>query len=255
MGNIQCDCSFVQTQDVSNKSEEIKAVETRLRALSSPEKYIKDDHPTTMATDSELRALLKTCCYLREFLAKSHPLVGRKGPVCPFVPGSLRMDAMYLSVIHSKSKGTTTTFEEVEDVARSFVDRFHSLEPMTGKKAAYKAVVLIFPDIPPSAAPAIIDRVQLKLKPEFVSKGLMIGEFHENNNASMLTTWLLVSCSLTVFFSKMFDFTFHFQVVYGTRTFIRCGLPFPHWRFDALCQPIWCFCPRQSMRRDSEFNF
>ena len=207
MGHIECDCSFVETQDVSNKSKEIKEVETRLRALSSPKKRrafsqnIKhsDDTPISqlqcpVASEGELKALLKTCCYLREFLAKPHPLVGRKGPVCPFVPGSLRMDAMYLSVIRSESKGSTTTFEEVENVARSFVDRFHSLEPKTGRKAAYKAVVLIFPDIPPSKAPAIIDKVQLKLKPEFVSKGLMIGEFHEHNNACMLIHDFIWDC-------------------------------------------------------------
>lgn len=111
-------------------------------------------------------------------MAKPHPLVGRKGPVCPFVPGSLRMNAMYLSVLKD-----LITFDAVEKVARSFVDRFHSLEPKTGKKAAYKAVVLIFPDIPLCDAHNIIDKVQLKLKPEFVAKGLMIGEFHRNNNA------------------------------------------------------------------------
>ena len=29
----------------------------------------------------DLTALMETCCYLREFLAKPHPLVGRRGPV------------------------------------------------------------------------------------------------------------------------------------------------------------------------------
>merc|ERR1719419_1206385 len=183
MGNIQCDCSFVEAQDVSNKSQEILEVESRLRAMSmTPRPPAPPEAMDTVTTDAEMAALLKTCCYLREFLAKPHPLVGRKGPVCPFVPGSLRMDAMYLAVVCSDNK-RTTTFEEVEEVARSFVERFHSLEPRTGKKAAYKAVVLIFPDIPLAKAPEIIDRVQLKLKPEFVSKGLMIGEFHKNNNA------------------------------------------------------------------------
>eukprot|EP00505_MAST-04D_sp_SCG-Rhode-Island_P006597 Stramenopile-MAST_4_protein_6597 len=32
-------------------------------------------------------------------------------------------------------------------------------------------------------APDVIDNVQLKLKPEFVANGLMIGEFHKHNNA------------------------------------------------------------------------
>merc|ERR1719203_801606 len=115
MGNIKCDCSFVEAQDVSNKSEEIQAVETRLRALSSPQRCpvrspVTKSESTT--SDSELKALLKTGCYLREFLAKPHPLVGRKGPVCPFVPGSLRQNAMYLSVLKD-----VNTFDAVERVA------------------------------------------------------------------------------------------------------------------------------------------
>eukprot|EP01084_Bolivina_argentea_P051028 93864_1 len=185
MGDIKCDCGFVQEQDVSNKSENIKDVETRLRSISSPGKSSENSNSKNSDTSpKELKSFLKTCCYLREFLAKPHPLVGRKGPVCPFVPGSLRVNAMYLAVITTqKSQNLNSVFMEVENVARSFVERFHTLEPTKGRKAAYKAVVLIFPDIDLSDAHDIIDKVQLKLKPEFVSKGLMIGEFHRNNNA------------------------------------------------------------------------
>jgi hypothetical protein len=46
----------------------------------------------------------------------------------------------------------------------------------------YKAIVLIFPDMPLYFAPELIDSVQTELKPLFVNKGLMIGEFHSANN-------------------------------------------------------------------------
>ena len=179
-GEVNCDCGFVQTQDVSHKSEDVREL-------------TKTEHDSNTSPE-ELKSLLKTCCYLREFLAKPHPLVGRKGPVCPFVPGSLRMNAMYLSVLKNK-----TTFEEVEKIARSFVNRFHSLEPKTGRKAAYKAVVLVFPDIALSDAHDIIDKVQLKLKPEFVAKGLMIGEFHRNNNACMYSNCIFAYSTRNLF--------------------------------------------------------
>jgi hypothetical protein len=45
---------------------------------------------------------------------------------------------------------------------------------------------LIFPDVPLAHAPVCIDQVQGKLKTEFVRRGLMIGEFHKNNNAAGL---------------------------------------------------------------------
>ena len=37
--------------------------------------------------------------YVRKFLAKTHRDIGRSGPVCPFVPKSLRKDALHFSVI------------------------------------------------------------------------------------------------------------------------------------------------------------
>ena len=46
--------------------------------------------------------------------------------------------------------------------------------------------MLIFPDINHDQAPELIDSVQKELKPLFVEKGLMIGEFHKMNNGEGL---------------------------------------------------------------------
>ena len=48
---------------------------------------------------------------------------------------------------------------------------------------SYKAIILIFPELPLEDAPEMIDDLQKRLKPKFVSEGLMLGEFHLNNNA------------------------------------------------------------------------
>ena len=63
------------------------------------------------------------------------------------------------------------------------IERFKHLEPTTGPKAQYKAIILIFPFISLEEAPEMIDGLQKKLKPLFVSEGLMVGEFHKLNNA------------------------------------------------------------------------
>merc|ERR1711916_39272 len=51
-----------------------------------------------------------------------------------------------------------------------------------GKKALNKAVIFVFPDVPLARAHRVVDRAQAILKPEFVARGLMVGEFHLNNN-------------------------------------------------------------------------
>ena len=49
-------------------------------------------------------------CYIRNFLAKAHPCVGRKGPVCPFVPQSLRRNTLYMGIVRT---GENTKREQI----------------------------------------------------------------------------------------------------------------------------------------------
>ena len=55
-------------------------------------------------------------CYLREFLAKPHPAVGRPGPVCPFVPTSLKKDLIYMSVIRTSGLSEATPGTEQHEL-------------------------------------------------------------------------------------------------------------------------------------------
>eukprot|EP00518_Triparma_eleuthera_P018090 CAMPEP_0197545810 /NCGR_PEP_ID=MMETSP1320-20131121/701_1 /TAXON_ID=91990 /ORGANISM="Bolidomonas sp., Strain RCC2347" /LENGTH=606 /DNA_ID=CAMNT_0043105347 /DNA_START=13 /DNA_END=1833 /DNA_ORIENTATION=+ len=134
-------------------------------------------------------------CYVREFLAKPHPAVGRGGPVCPFVPTSLKKNSIYMSVVRTNGiKGLIEDVKEREKqirkvlakLLRDFVPIFEGLEPSKGKLRQFKAIILIFPDIKANQAHDIIDAVQVLVKESFVEKGLMCGEFHETNNASGL---------------------------------------------------------------------
>jgi len=131
----------------------------------------------------ELAALQSTLCYVREFLAKPNPNLGRKGPTCPFVPKSLQLDSIYMSVLGKERVGTIT---DLDRLLLSAMETFKQLEPSSGPKASYKAIILIFPDLEPSEVPAMIDGTQKRLKPVFVEEGLMLGEFHLRNNATGL---------------------------------------------------------------------
>ena len=136
-----------------------------------------------------------TLCYVREFLAKPHPSVGRGGPVCPFVPTSLKKNSIYMSVIRTSTLVDGEALgQNKEEIVRKilvkllqdFVPVFLGLEPSKGRLRQFKAVILVFPDVKSSQAHEIIDAVQVQAKPFFVEKGLMVGEFHETNNASGL---------------------------------------------------------------------
>lgn len=134
---------------------------------------------------SSLRAYQETICYLREFLAKPHGLVGRRGPVCPFVPVSLKKSTVYISAVRTAhvEGGPETVKSEIAKMVKSFLPEFKRLEPNSGRLVANKAVVFVFPDVANNVACRVIDEVQLECKPFFVAEGLMIGEFHRRNNA------------------------------------------------------------------------
>jgi hypothetical protein len=128
-----------------------------------------------------LSATQSTLCYVKEFLANPNPYLGRSGPTCPFVPKSLQLDSIYLSVVPRVSFAQGLDFLLLEAM-----EMFKTLEPTSGLKASYKAIILIFPDLLQADIPTMIDATQKRLKPKFVEEGLMLGEFHAHNNATGL---------------------------------------------------------------------
>lgn len=127
---------------------------------------------------ADLQALTATERWVRAFLAQPHPNLGRSGAVCPFVPRALSRDTIWLTVIRTAQ----TDSDEVERVVARFRDIFHLLEPRFGDAALDKAILVILPDVRAEDAAALIDGTQRKLKPAFVERGLMIGEFHPLND-------------------------------------------------------------------------
>ena len=127
----------------------------------------------------DLPYLMEVTKWTETFLAKPHPDLGRSGPVCPFLPRALQLDAIRLAVIRSKNLNQ----QQLEEVVKHYRDHFLELEPKQGELAFYKAIMLVFPDVAEEEASELIDQVQQKLKPFFVQAGLMIGEFHKRNES------------------------------------------------------------------------
>ncbi|MDZ8189965.1 MAG: hypothetical protein RMX96_34660 [Nostoc sp. ChiSLP02] len=120
--------------------------------------------------------------WVKNFLGRPHPHLGRPGPVCPFVPHSLKSNSIHLAVIRTKDLYP----EQVENIVRRYRDIFLDTKVQGQELTISKAFLLIFPDIHIDEAPKLIDSVQQKLKPLFVESGLMIGEFHKRNESSGL---------------------------------------------------------------------
>lgn len=123
------------------------------------------------ASGSPMRQVLE---WVADDLTRTHPDLGRRNAVCPFVARSLDLDVMWFAQI---DRGSLEA-REVENIALAHLDVFSELEP----EDKLKTLVLVFPTIDSSdAARRLIDNVQRQVKPRFVEACLMIGELHPWN--------------------------------------------------------------------------
>ncbi len=139
--------------------------------------FVSRDRPTPEVADLQYKTQILD--WVKNFLAKPHPDLGRSGIVCPFVPRTLQLNTVQTIVIHTQGLEE----QQIEDVVKDYRNHFLAMEPQRGELAIYKAIMLIFPDISEPEDTALIDRIQQRLKIFFVEEGLMIGEFHQYNDS------------------------------------------------------------------------
>ncbi len=128
-------------------------------------------------TDDVDSPLAATIDWIRRFLARPHPDLGRAGPVCPFTPMALELDTIWMAEINDSAPDPQRIQDVIEECRKIFLDT----EPRDGPMAINKVFMVVFSGLGPEAAPWI-DAMQSKLKPNFVDIGLMLGEFHSRND-------------------------------------------------------------------------
>ncbi|MFN6562381.1 MAG: DUF6875 domain-containing protein [Nostoc sp. ChiSLP01] len=129
--------------------------------------------------NEDLPYLIQILDWVKNFLGRPHPHLGRPGAVCPFVPHSVRSNNIRLAVIRTKDLYP----EQIENIVKRYRDIFLEMDVKEQESKISKAFLLIFPDIHIEDASKTIDSIQQKLKPLFVESGLMIGEFHKRNQS------------------------------------------------------------------------
>jgi hypothetical protein len=128
-------------------------------------------------TSSEARVLK----WLREFIGRPHPQLGRSGTICPFVPAALDLNNIWITEIAAR----TPSVESITSIITHYRNAFLETEPTQGVEMMTKAFLVAFPWLSANGpeGTAIIDQVQYRLKPHFVEKGMMLGEFHATNDS------------------------------------------------------------------------
>ena len=142
-----------------------------------------DTGRTSQVAQGDLEALRAVADWINTFVAKPHKDLGRTGPVCPFVPGALERQTLWLVPEHVADRDVREVVELVSDYKRLFL----RTEPTDGKDADYKVIVIVFTDLPADRAQGLFDSVleQLAL-PSYADDGILFGPFYEGNEGTAL---------------------------------------------------------------------
>ncbi|TPG14635.1 hypothetical protein EAH87_16055 [Sphingomonas koreensis] len=111
--------------------------------------------------------------WAKDYLCKPHPELGRNGSVCPCVTAALLRRSFYLRIEDNPHPAPP----EIDVLVAEMGDVFSNLEPTAKQDAQYKTLLILFPNLPPEHFD-LLDGSQSRLKPDFVSRGYMVGQFH-----------------------------------------------------------------------------
>lgn len=133
--------------------------------------------PSSDRTGEDAATLLHVARWSKDFLTNPHPALGRSGQVCPYVSAAIRERRFLLTVVRNAATATA----EAEQTMLRLCEYFLSLEPSAGRLTQRKTIVTIFPDLPDAQQAELINGMHGRLKPHFLARGLMLGEFYADS--------------------------------------------------------------------------
>lgn len=145
---------------------------------------LEDVGKTSQLAKSDLAALRSVAEWIRTYVIKPHEdLIGRAGPVCPYLPGSLERKTLWLAAEHVADGGAPQVVQLMSDYERRLLDA----QPTDGDGVNYNVIVVVFTDLPADRAQAVFDETLKQLGvPAYVEHGLLFGPYYEGNEATAI---------------------------------------------------------------------
>jgi hypothetical protein len=137
---------------------------------------LEDVRRTSELAESDLDALHAVADWIKTYVVGPHKDLGRAGPVCPFVPGSLERKTLWLAPEQIADRDGPEVVELMNGYKRLLLDT----RPTDGDHAKYKVIVVVFTDLPADRAQGVFDDVLQQLAvPSYAEHGTLFGPFHE----------------------------------------------------------------------------
>ena len=144
---------------------------------------LEDLNRTKGLAERDLDALHAVAGWIKTFVARPHEDLGRAGPVCPFVPGALERQILWLAPEQIADRDMPDVIELIHGYQRLFLDA----QPTGGDDANYKVIVVVFSDLSADRAQDVFDDVRQQLAgPSYAEDGIVFGPFYEGHEGTAL---------------------------------------------------------------------
>lgn len=121
-----------------------------------------------------LQGLTVMARYVSEFLTSGSPDLGRAGAVCPYTARALEQDLIRLTAFPLEEPDEAAVAAGMESLSGALARLGAGAE----EARRHRAIVAVFPRLPEAAGSMMVERVQKALKPAFIARELMIGQFY-----------------------------------------------------------------------------
>ncbi len=117
--------------------------------------------------------MAKMACFVSRHLTGRHSDLGRAGPICPFARQGSATGGIRFADCNAQSGEEARIGEIMQQVRGDFL----TWGDVSGVPPMLRAFVVTFSALDGPEGAAMVERVQKRLKPEYVRSGLMIGQF------------------------------------------------------------------------------
>jgi hypothetical protein len=144
---------------------------------------LEDSSRTGKLADSDLNALHTVADWIKTFVVRPNKDLGRAGPVCPFVPGSLERKTLWLAPEQIVNQSVPDVVQLMNGYKRLLLDT----RPTDGGDVIYNVIVVVFSDLPADRAQGVFDDVLKHLAvPSYVEDGILFGPYYEGNEGTAI---------------------------------------------------------------------
>jgi hypothetical protein len=144
---------------------------------------LEDVGRTSELAQSDLDALHALADWIKTYVVKPHKDLGRAGPVCPFVPGSLERKTLWLAPEQIADRDVPDVVELINDYQRLFLEA----QPTDGDDADYRVIVVVFTDLSAARAQGVFaDVLQHLAVPSYAEDGIVFGPFYEGHEGTAI---------------------------------------------------------------------